>query len=245
MPPDKPSRAAIDLDTRPLGGACRATCQILFDANDPDKLATLGLLYGQHGDYADAVAPLSLAAKLDPESSEFEHDLGLTYFRLKRYADARVPLERATALRPDFFGSNALLGATLYMLEMDEAAYRVLDHAHQINPQDDDTATLLYKTAAALGQRPVYQTKECGMPGLFCEKRPHFSQMMRKLTSASPRCTRSWANASAPDRKGPCGSAGRGPKIAHLHGAFMAPAARIRGEEGYPQVTCQWGGPSF
>jgi tetratricopeptide (TPR) repeat protein len=160
------SRQAVScsrgLDTRPLAEA-RATCQVLFDRNDPHKLVTLGMLYGQHGDYADAVEPLLLAAKLDPDSSVIEHNLGLTYFRLKRYTEARVPLERATALRPDFFGSNALLGATLYALGEHEAAYRVLEHAHQLNPQDGDTATLLYKTALLLAENSYAkrQNAEC------------------------------------------------------------------------------------
>lgn len=152
---DDASRQAVNcslaLDSQPLAEA-HATCQLLFDPNDPDKLATLGLLYGQHGDYAEALEPLTLASRLDPESSEFQHDLGLTYFRLKRYADARGPLERATALRPDFFGSNAVLGATLYMLEEDEEAYRVLQHAYQLNPQDLDTANLFYETALHLAK---------------------------------------------------------------------------------------------
>jgi Flp pilus assembly protein TadD len=133
----------------------RPACQELFDAADPDKLVTLGMLYGQHGDYADAVAPLVRAARLDTESSEIQHNLGLTYFRLKQYALARAPLERAVNLRPDFFGSCALLGATLYALKEDEAAYRTLNHAHQLNPQDADTTTLLFNTAVLLSQKQL------------------------------------------------------------------------------------------
>jgi len=132
--------------------AARAMCQQLFVLDDPDKLTTLGMLYGKHGDYADAVGPLERAARLDPDSSEVQHDLGLTYFRLKQYQRARGPLEKAVALRPDFFGSNALLGATLYALKEDEVAYRVLDHAHQLNPGHADSADLLFKTAMILSQ---------------------------------------------------------------------------------------------
>ncbi len=130
----------------------RTTCQRLFVPDDPDKLTTLGMLYGKHGDYADAIEPLERAARLDPDSSEVQHDLGLTYFRLKQHQRARGPLEKAVELRPDFFGSNALLGATLYALREDEAAYRVLDHAHRLNPEDADTADLLFKTALVLAQ---------------------------------------------------------------------------------------------
>ena len=152
------ARQAVDcsrkLETRAADEA-RATCQQLFDRSDTDKLTTLGMLYGQHGDYADAVEPLALASRLDPDSPEILHNLGLTYFRLKRYAEARRPLERAVALRPDFSGSSALLGATLYALKEDQAAYRVLDHAHQLNPADSDTASLLFETAVLLAQKEL------------------------------------------------------------------------------------------
>jgi len=97
-------------------------CDQLFDPNDPDRLNTLGRLYGQHGHFAEAVRPLEEAARLDRDSSETQHNLGLTYFRLRRYAEARAALEQAVALRPDFFGSNGLLGATLYALGEDDAS---------------------------------------------------------------------------------------------------------------------------
>jgi Flp pilus assembly protein TadD len=95
------------------GGASRDICNHLFDPNDPDKLTTLGMLYGKYGQYQEAIEPFERAAKLDPESFEVYHNLGLTYFRLRRFAEARQPLEKAVRLRPDYFGSNALLGATL------------------------------------------------------------------------------------------------------------------------------------
>jgi tetratricopeptide (TPR) repeat protein len=159
---DEATRQAVtcseELETRPLDAA-RLTCQKLFDPNDADKLTTLGMLYGQHGKYAEALAPLERAALLDPDSSEVQHNLGLTCFRLRRYASARAPLEKAVALRPDFFGSNALLGATLFTLKDDEAAYRALGHAHELNPEDADTTSLLFKVVAQLGQK-MYARKD-------------------------------------------------------------------------------------
>jgi tetratricopeptide (TPR) repeat protein len=141
------------------GDQSRPVCQQLFDANDPDKLTTLGLIYGQHGLYAEAVRPLEVASRLDPGSSEIQHDLGLTYFRLRRYAEARVALTKAVALRPDFFGSNALLGATLYALGEHEPAFKVLSHAHALNPGDRDTANLLFEEALILAKRDESQKK--------------------------------------------------------------------------------------
>jgi tetratricopeptide (TPR) repeat protein len=140
------------LETKPLDQA-QPACQQIFDPNDPDRLTTLGMLYGQHGLYAEALRPLQEAARLDPESSEIQHNLGLTYFRLRRYADARAALTKAVALRPDFFGSNALLGAALYVLGQDESAYKILSHAHALSPGDRDTATLLFKEAMVLASR--------------------------------------------------------------------------------------------
>ena len=146
------------LETKPFDQA-QPACEQLFDPNDPDKLTTLGLLYGQHGHYAAAVQPLEKAGRLDPDSFEIQHDIGLTYFRLRRYADARAALGKAVALRPDFFGSNALLGATLYALGQDEPAYKVLSHAHALNPEDPDTTSLLFKEALVLADREETQKK--------------------------------------------------------------------------------------
>ncbi|MGH9452911.1 MAG: tetratricopeptide repeat protein [Terriglobia bacterium] len=147
------TQQAIDcdhsLDSKPLDEA-RAVCQKLINPNDVGSLISLGMLYGQHHDYADAVAPFQLAAKLDPDSYEMQYNLGLTYFRLKRYADARQPLEKAVALRPDLFEVNAPLGAVLYALGDDPEAYRVLDHANRLNPQNADVSLLLCKVALNL-----------------------------------------------------------------------------------------------
>ncbi len=150
---DEASRQGMEcvqsLQTRPVEEG-RAICQKLFDPTDPDKLATLGLIYGKNGLHGDALEAFSQAARLDPESFEIQHNLGLSYFRLKRYADARKALEKAIGLRPDFFGSNALLGATLYALRDDEAAYPVLDHAHRLKPEDRESEDLLFKVALSL-----------------------------------------------------------------------------------------------
>lgn len=143
----------------------RAVCQKLFDPGDPDKLVTLGMIYGQYGHHAEALEPFERAARLDPESFEIQHNLGLSYFRLQRYADARGPLEKAVAIRPDYFGSNALLGATLYALKDDEAAYRVLEHAYLLNPQDADTSGLLFKVAIVLAQKRYVKKQYAGCLG--------------------------------------------------------------------------------
>ena len=135
------------------GNGALDICNHLFDPNDPDKLTTLGMLYGENGKYQEAIEPLARAALLDPESFEVHHNLGLTYFRLRRFAEARGPLEKAVSLRPDFFGSNALLGATLYSLKDDASAYRVLEFAHRLKPDDADTAELLFRVSVILADK--------------------------------------------------------------------------------------------
>lgn len=131
----------------------RQTCQRLFSSTDPDKLTLLGMLYGRHGDYQEALQPLQAAARLDSNSWELQHNLGLTYFRLRRYTDALPALEKAAAMRPEFFGTNALLGATYFTLKQDAAAYRVLAHAHALGPHDLETADLLFKETMILAQK--------------------------------------------------------------------------------------------
>jgi len=131
----------------------RDVCAKLDQPDDPDRLTALGMIYGRHQHYEEAVEPLRRAAALDPNSYEIEHNLGLTYFRLRRYREARGPLGRAVALRPNFFDSNALLGATLFALQQDLQAYSVLAHAHGLNPEDADTRELLFKAASILGAK--------------------------------------------------------------------------------------------
>jgi Flp pilus assembly protein TadD len=119
-----------------VDAAARQLCGHLAEQNDPEKLVLLGQLYGDHGQFADAVIPLLRAVQLDPESFDAWHNLGLSYFRLQRYKEARQPLEKAVAMRPDLFEILNLLGATLYVLGDDRAALPVLERAHQLRPDD-------------------------------------------------------------------------------------------------------------
>lgn len=139
------------LETEPLKLA-RQTCQRLFIPGDSARLTTLGMLYGRHGYYADALAPLQAAVKIDPDSFGIQHDLGFTLFRLGRYQDALGPLEKAVSFRPDFFASNALLGAALFMLHEDAKGLQVLEHAHQLNPKDAGVANLLFSVDSELAR---------------------------------------------------------------------------------------------
>jgi tetratricopeptide (TPR) repeat protein len=139
------------LNTQALENA-QKVCDKLFDLTDPDKLTTLGELYGRQGYYTQALKPLEIVASFSPDSFDLQYNLGLTYFHLKRYAEARAPLERAVGLRPDYFGSSALLGASLYALKDDQQAFDILSRAHQLKPQDKGTSALLFKEAEILAR---------------------------------------------------------------------------------------------
>lgn len=162
------------LRSHPVGEA-RTVCERMADPNDPDKLTSLGIIYGEHGAYGAAIAPLERAAKLDPESFEIFHNLGLSYFRLRRYPEARAALEKAVSLRPDFFGSNALLGAVLFTSREDELAYPVLVHANELDPGNADTAGLLFKVAMLLA-RDRFRAKDYR----------HCAEYLQKASEAQP-----------------------------------------------------------
>lgn len=174
------------LNTKPLEQA-RGVCRSLADRADPDMLTLLGMMYGRHGDYPDALPPLLRAAQMDADSWEIQHNLGLTYFRLKQYQPAAVALQRAVAMRPDYFGSNALLGASLYALKRDTSAFPVLTHAHDLNPADADTTRLLFNESLILG-KDAYFKHHYGHCVKFLKValalHPNDSSLQRKLDEA-------------------------------------------------------------
>jgi tetratricopeptide (TPR) repeat protein len=143
---------AQELDRGPSEKAA-ATCEQLYDPNDAEKLTTLGILYGQHGDLQKALKPLQRAAQLAPQSPQMQYNLAFTYFKLKRFEDARVPLEGAVQRWPDLFSLNALYGAVLFNLGEVLPAYQALHHAHQLNSQDANTTALLYQSTLELARR--------------------------------------------------------------------------------------------
>ncbi len=131
----------------------RAICEQLYDPDDADKLTELGTIYGQHGDLEAALKPLRRAAELSPQSPQMQFNLALTYYQLNQFEQARTPLANSLRHWPDLFQLNALYGAVLAKLGEDLAAYRALRHAHDLNPQEPDTANLLYATALRLAQK--------------------------------------------------------------------------------------------
>jgi len=130
-----------ELDRNASGPA--PSCDQLYDENDPDRLTSLGILYGQHGQLEKALKPLQRASELMPQSPQMQYNLAFTYYQLKRFADARIPLETAVQRWPDLFPLNALYGAVLWNLGEVAPAYQALHHAHQLDAQDAGTSALL------------------------------------------------------------------------------------------------------
>jgi protein O-GlcNAc transferase len=131
----------------------RTVCDQLYDDNNADKLTALGTLYGQHGDLEAALKPLKRAAELAPQSPQMQFNLALTYFQLNQFEEARKPLEPAIKRWPDLFQINMLYGAVLMKLREFQPAYEALRHAHDLNPQDAETAEMLYATTLDLARK--------------------------------------------------------------------------------------------
>ena len=129
------------------------TCDQLYDPNDADVLATLGVLYGQHGQLEKALKPLQRAAELAPRSPQIQYNLAYTYVQLGRFAEARGPLETAVQRWPDLFPLSALYGAVLWNTMDVQGAYETLHHAHQLNAQDAGTTALLFQAAMEMASR--------------------------------------------------------------------------------------------
>lgn len=133
--------------------AAHAVCDQLYDANNADKLTTLGTLYGQHGDPEAALKPLQRAAQLAPGSPQMQYNLALTYFQLNQFENARKPLASALERWPDIFQLNWLYGRVLVKMGDLASAYETLRHTRELNPQDVETADLLYAVALDLARQ--------------------------------------------------------------------------------------------
>ncbi len=135
--------------------SARSVCEQLNDPDDVEKLTILGTVYGQFGDYQDALKPLQLAAQLAPHSPQMQYNLAFDYFQLGRFEDARATLENPAKEWPDLFQLQALYGAILFKLGKTDPAYEALHRAHQLNPDDAGTAAFLYQAALLRAEKSV------------------------------------------------------------------------------------------
>jgi Flp pilus assembly protein TadD len=147
----------------------RALCEQLYDPDNADKLTALGTLYGQHGDPEAAIKPLQRAAELQPQSPQMQYNLALDYYQLKQLEQAHNTIAPAAARWPDLFQLAALHGKVLAQLGDDLPAYQTLHHAHDLNPQDQETSDLLYLSILKLGYKK-------GEAGQYAESERYFKE---------------------------------------------------------------------
>jgi hypothetical protein len=84
------------------------------------------------------------------------------------------------------------LGATLYSLKDDEGAYRVLDFAHQLKPDDADAAELLFRVSLILANKSAAADPASALK--FLEKaaalRPGNPELARRIAEIKTRVAR-------------------------------------------------------
>ncbi len=92
----------------------------------------VGLL--KAGRPADAIAPLTEAALLDPSNSVIEHDLGLACLEIGRVREAIAAFRRAVASHPRYAEAYFRMGIALEMLGDRGSAVVAYDRATELKP---------------------------------------------------------------------------------------------------------------
>ena len=118
-------------------------CKPLLETDDVDKVAAIGMVFGQMGDQPHAFVAWEKAVALDPDSPELNYNLALASFLLKDLARAKQYARLACELWPQFPEANILYGTVLYMLRDDTEALLVLKRAEQLSPGDANVQRLL------------------------------------------------------------------------------------------------------
>ena len=112
-----------------------ATCQPMLETDDVDKVAAIGMLFGEAGDQAHSFIAWQKAVALDPDSPELNYDLALASFQLRDMLRAKQHAQIACNLWPQFPEANVLYGTILYMLADDTEAVRILRRAEALRPE--------------------------------------------------------------------------------------------------------------
>lgn len=123
-------------------------CGDMAETDDVDKLAALGIAFGEKEDAKYARNIWEKAARLDPDSPEINYNLALACFHLRDMRQARASVINAIRLWPDFPEANVLYGTILYMLADDALAKQVLQHAKELRPDDEMVRRLLTELGA-------------------------------------------------------------------------------------------------
>ena len=100
-----------------------------------DLLHLLGMVQGQRGDFAAAIAFIEQAIAIDPNNAATHSSHGNCLKGLSRYEEALVSYDRALALQPVDAGTWSNRGATLRDLQRPEDALQSYNRALAINPK--------------------------------------------------------------------------------------------------------------
>jgi tetratricopeptide (TPR) repeat protein len=122
-----------------------------------DASHELGRVLTVQGRYADAVAALEAAQRLNPNADDVVVDLAIARFHVGKFQEAAESLERVVKRDPRQVGARHMLGKCRFMLGDFAAATAELREALRLAPGDYDVAYTL--GIAYLKQRQLPQAK--------------------------------------------------------------------------------------
>jgi len=164
-----------------------AICRPLSDTDDVDKIAAIGMLFGEAEQYPVALELWTKALALDPDSSEIQYNLALTCFHVKDMRNARNHAEQALRIRPDFVEANVLYGTVLYMGGEDREALAVLSRAYELKPDDTSVRRLLAEELA-IAATTQDCTRAAGLLDQAVTLQPDLAGISARMAQVKSRC---------------------------------------------------------
>ena len=107
---------------------------LLIEANNPDTLRFLGIIYAQRKDYPQALHYLNAAIKENPGNGMAHSNIGNVLFELSQFEKALNSYDKAIALNPTYAEAWSNKGNALYELGRYEEALVHHDKAITLNP---------------------------------------------------------------------------------------------------------------
>ena len=118
--------------------------------NDPQIIASIGLVLRRQGRWQEAIDALRRAAEMEPENHDTILDLASTLSRVRRYSEAVETFRRAIELVPDDTYPYVFLARTLLLKDgAIEGAREILDAM----PENDPAQQGIYRYEQALFER--------------------------------------------------------------------------------------------
>ena len=105
-----------------------------IDANNPDVLRFLGIIFAQRKDYTQALKYLEVAIKVNPQNGIAHSNLGNVLFELGQFEKALNAYDHAIKLAPSYAEAWSNKGNALYELQRYEEALGHHDRAIALNP---------------------------------------------------------------------------------------------------------------